>query len=160
MKKNKLGITDFFKLEELENKIVQMKLNQLDYLYSFNQDSYNFEYIEKLHNYLFEDIYYPEDIKVRSNYSSRDIQVLDKALAYFYGRLTLEEVTPCQFSDFFYQLWDLQLFPDGNTRTVYGLMKVTIEAYQLPFELAKKPEDIVENYGSIGEKLAVLVKKR
>ena len=60
--KNKLGISDDIQLKKLEYKVTNFKHRLIDEYFSFNEDSiFSLNYLEKLHIFLFSDLYDDED---------------------------------------------------------------------------------------------------
>lgn len=68
--KNKLGISDDMQLKKLEYKITNFKHKLIDEYFSFNEESiFSLNYLEKLHVFLFSDLYDEEDCKIKSTVS-------------------------------------------------------------------------------------------
>lgn len=61
---NRLGISDW-NFENIERKIVNLKLNILDENFTFNKKHLNFNYLVSLNRFLFEELYYENDFGVR-----------------------------------------------------------------------------------------------
>lgn len=139
---NKLGIIDYFYLEEVEKKLVKNKLDILSYQLTFNETSFDLAYIQKLHNFLFEDIYYEEDLQIRSCYNRENLELIDKQLKIIREQAVENILTKEDLEQVIYNLWELQLFKDGNTRTLWAYLKIFIESYNLPFTLSMDSEQI------------------
>ena len=58
---NKLGLNEY-KIKDIENKIVNLKLSVIDEYFTFNESELNFIYLEKLNKFLFSDIYESKEI--------------------------------------------------------------------------------------------------
>ena len=68
IKNNKLGIYNQKELEYIEYNIFNVKYHLIDESFTFNSsDLFNTEYLEKLHIFLFNDIYNNEYCKIRNN---------------------------------------------------------------------------------------------
>lgn len=133
IQRNKLGICDFFLLEDIEHQIVSMKLSILDSTFTFNCEKFDLTYMERLHAFLFGDIYYFEDLQISNVYSLEELEKVNQEFSDFNQKLLQGDISLKEFKEFFYHIWQYQFFYDGNTRTVLGMMKVYIDSYQLPF---------------------------
>lgn len=134
MRKNKLGISNYGVLESVEKHIVSAKIQVLDNYITFNKDKLDLELLNSIHRFLFEDIYYEEDIRLRKidNYDLKSINYVFELL----NKLGLQgqNIDVHLISEIFKYLWDCQLFYDGNTRTLIAFLKLYIKYYQLPIE--------------------------
>lgn len=143
IQRNKLGITDFAKLEKIEKSLVKYKLDILDSDFTFEQDNYGVDYLQQLHNFLFGDLYYEEDLSFRSNYTSEQLEQVDTVLKQLGIRSMNQEIGCEELSIFFQDLWEAQLFHDGNARTLWAFLAMNIEAFQLPMELCMKTDELL-----------------
>lgn len=144
VQKNKLGITDFSKLESIENQLVKSKLDILDHTIMFDQPRFDVVYLQKLHNFLFNDLYYEEDLAIRSVYTPNTLKQIDAVLLQMNEKGIHQDIECGELSTAIQCLWELQLFHDGNTRTLWGFVKTYIDAFELPMELSMTTEELVE----------------
>lgn len=151
VQRNKLGITDVFQLEEVENTIVAVKLGLLDETITFGQQQLDLEYLQKLHEFLFGDIYYDSDLKLRSSYKSEELVKIEHGLMRLHEAGQRQEIDSKALSDACSNLWRLQLFHDGNARTVWGFMKTFIDYHALPYRAVMSSDEVIrlgENYAT------------
>lgn len=142
VQKNKLGVTNFSKLEQIENQLVKSKLDVLNSDFMFGQNQFDVTYLQELHNFLFGDLYYEEDLAIRSRYTVAALEQIDAALFQLSERGMNQDIDCAELSTTFESLWELQLFHDGNTRTLWGFLKTYIEAFQLPMELSMTTDEL------------------
>ena len=126
--RNKLGLTNQ-KLFSVEKVIVNTKLNLLDEEFVFNNDIFSLEYLRQLHLFLFSDLYYEEDLTFRDlkGEEIRYIEVLLNLIKEFCisengSEMLIETLT---------KLWKLQIFKDGNTRTLLGYLSILNKVFIL-----------------------------
>ena len=135
---NKLGITDFNELKRLEDILIRTKLDILNCEITFNKNSLDLEYLKELHIFLFQDLYYEEDLKIRDVYRECQLNYINEKLKYL-NRLAISERIDSKYLEYlamvFEELWEYQLFCDGNYRTLWAYLKVYIDAYQLPINI-------------------------
>lgn len=122
--KSKLGIIDRQTLDTIEQKIISTKIELLDYQYTFDETEYNFDFLVKLHKYLFEDLYYLKNDNLRSNideFTKQKVNQYMKILTVI-GSVNQEELN--LIPTIFDKLWLMQLFTDGNSRTLVAFLKI------------------------------------
>lgn len=124
--KNKLGITNDIELKNVEYKITNFKHKLLDEKFLFNEETiFSMKYLEKLHTFLFSDIYDDNDCKIKNNISENTIKKVEselqniKILAYDFNDIDKEKLAISV-----YNIWKEQIFLDGNTRTLRAFLKV------------------------------------
>ena len=131
---NKLGIYNSNTLHEAQRKIIKTKLSVLDETFTFNLREFDFEYLVRMHKYLFCDFYsfkfdsaldFPKDIYEDMEEIMKSIRLL--CIYSPEDKNTLIELL--------YQLWEMQAFTDGNTRTILGFFKVLNHAFNLGFNI-------------------------
>lgn len=122
------------KLEDLEQKLVNEKIKFLDEYCTFGCDKYDSEYLLKLNNFLFGDLYGPLCYRL-SAYNG----IIDS-----YLHTINEEGTGNKNIEVIFQrlqaLWELQPFLVGNTRTFAAFIKIINEAYNLKLEIDPNTE--------------------
>ncbi len=126
---NKLGVNEY-KLRDIERKIVNLKLNLLDAYFTFNNEELNFKYLIDLHSFLFSDFYFSNE------QGTRNLDLVEKDMIELYIKkinyLSLNE--PTNVNDIliqFEEIWNLQPFIVGNTRTLIAFLKIVNEAFLL-----------------------------
>lgn len=142
VQRNKLGITDIFKLETVEHQLVKSKLDILDSTFTFGQTQFDVAYLQELHNFLFGDIYYEEDLAIRSRYTVAALEQIDASFLQLNECGANQDIDCETLTATIENLWELQLFHDGNTRTLWGFLKTYIEAFQLPMELSMTTDEL------------------
>ena len=120
--KNKLGISNF-QMDTIEKEIVQKKLEVLDEWFTFNSSKLDFDYLKKLHEFLFGDFYYEEDLDTRpmdeqeeqfvNNYLDKIVNICIK---------TPDDID--SILKIITEIWSFQPFVVGNTRTMLAYLKV------------------------------------
>lgn len=125
IKNNKLGIVNPNKIKEIEYYLFNIKYHIIDETYTFNEeDAFNTKYLEKIHLFLFSDIYDIEDCKIRKEISQDKI---NKKLKELKQQLYEDDVE--QIKNIIYTIWEYQIFPDGNTRTILCFLKIISKVY-------------------------------
>lgn len=135
------------KLEDLEQKLVNEKLKFLDEYCTFGCDKFDSEYLLKLNNFLFSDLYGPLCYRL-SAYNG----IIDSYLYVINEHGNSDKDINAIF-DRLQALWDLQPFLVGNTRTFAAFIKIINEAYNLNLNIDSDCElysgmnllDIVDN---------------
>ena len=131
--KNKLWLNKE-KLLSVEKEIVKIKLNLLDEEFLFNNDIFTLEYIKELHIFLFGDLYYEEDLTFRE-LSKEEI----KYIKHLFN--SIEEICINNYEcteillETLVKLWELQIFKDGNTRTLLGYLSILNKAFILNLDI-------------------------
>ena len=120
MKDNNLGIMNSQTLKEIEYYLFNIKYHIIDENYTFNEeDMFNAKYLEKIHLFLFNDIYALDDCKIKKDAELEEINRGLKGIKYMlYNNDTKnlkEEIR---------KIWEQQIFYDGNTRTLLCYLKI------------------------------------
>ena len=126
---NKLGISEY-KLRDVEKQIINLKLNILDYYFTFNNEKFDFKFLKKLHEFLFSDFYYSNESGTR-NLSNKEEQIIESYL-FSINNLCINDSD--NIKDILYyveEIWNLQPFIVGNTRTLIAFIKLINEAFTL-----------------------------
>ena len=134
MVENKLGIRNYSKLQMIEKELVSTKIKLLDEQVTFNMETLNLEFLIKLHYFLFGDIYFQKDLEIRT-ITDLEYKKLNK-LFELLVQMGLEgiDIKYKSLEIILKKIWELQLFGDGNTRTVLAFLKLYIKYYNLPLE--------------------------
>lgn len=128
IKDNKLGIIDPKQLKIIEYYLFNIKYHIIDESYTFNEeDIFNIKYLEKIHLFLFSDVYHKKDCKIRTELSQESIDKINKKFLEFKSLLHTEEIE--QIKSVLYEIWEQQIFYDGNTRTILSFLKIVSKIY-------------------------------
>lgn len=130
---NKLGISEQ-KMDTIERKIVAVKLENLDETITFNCQKLDLEYLIKLHKYLFNDLY-TDDLTDTRHLSAEEIEIINKMLHMVNQICINEPASIMKIIDILHEIWRLQPFLDGNTRTLIGYLIMLKECYYLDIPL-------------------------
>ena len=80
--KNKLGITNNEEIRRVEYALTNFKHKLLNETFLFNEDTiFSISYLEKLHLYLFQDIYGEDFCKIRNTLSDECLISVQKTLS-------------------------------------------------------------------------------
>ena len=126
--KNKLGLNEY-KLLDIERKIVNTKLNLLDEYFTFNELKFDFEYIKQLHNFLFCEFYYEEDLGTRI-IAEEEIKLINNYLNEI-NYICINKGNSDEVLNIIKKVWYLQPFIVGNTRTLIAYLKILDSAFLL-----------------------------
>ena len=125
---NKIGIFDNQKLKEIEYYLFNIKYHIIDENYTFNEtDMFNVNYLEKIHIFLFSDVYDIEDCKIRKEYKNELIESTNQSLLNIKYMLYNNE--PSNLKNEIYNIWENQIFHDGNTRTLLCYLKILSKVF-------------------------------
>jgi fido (protein-threonine AMPylation protein) len=128
IKNNKLGIIDEKQLKIIEYYLFNIKYHIIDESYTFNEEEiFNIKYLEKIHLFLFSDVYHKNDCKIRAELSKEIIEKINNKLQEFKSLLYTEEIE--QIKSILYEIWEQQIFYDGNTRTILSFLKIISKIY-------------------------------
>lgn len=126
---NKLGIFNKETFYKIENSLIEAKIAILDYDFTFGEAEYNFNFLIKLHKFLFEVFFILENYGLRSSIDSEAQNEVNELLY----RLNIKGVYGIfdeESLEIFYKLWEMQIFSDGNTRTLIAFLKIYASAFQ------------------------------
>lgn len=128
---NKLGILNKETLLIVEKSLVETKISLLDYEFTFGECEFNIQFLINLHEYLFGDIYVLQNNDLRGGVSlSKEDQDQVNTLLYRLNIKGVYGVFDEESLDIFHRLWDMQIFSDGNTRTLIAFLKIYASAFQ------------------------------
>lgn len=130
---NKLGL-DGYNFERVEKELVKKKFLLLDEMFTFNEQKYNLDFLNKLNEFLFRDIYYDEDLGLR-NLKDSQIKLLEKRLELIVNICVFNPQKNEQILYLISQIWDIQPFNTGNTRTLIGFLKILSSAFLLNIDI-------------------------
>ena len=130
MLNNKLGIKDIYLIKKIEYYLFNIKYHIINANYTFNEtDIFDSNYLEKIHIFLFSDIYDMDKCKIRKSVPKEDIDFVNEKLKELENLLQEENYKKIRTN--IYDIWERQLFYDGNTRTVLCFFKILSEKYNL-----------------------------
>lgn len=141
---NKLGILDSDKLKEIEYYLFNIKYHIIDENYNFNEnDMFDVKYLEKIHIFLFSDIYYIEDCKIRKEFENNLKDKTNQSLKNIKYMLYNHENNNLKHE--IYNIWENQLFHDGNTRTILCYLKIlsNVFDFKITYDFTK---DVDKDY--------------
>lgn len=128
--KNNLGLTNSNKIKEIEYYLFNTKYHIIDENYTFNEDNFfSTNYLEKIHIFLFHDIYEIEDCKIREKISENQIIEINEKLQLLKQKLIYEDFKGIK--EIIYYIWEKQIFYDGNTRTILCFLKILSNVFNL-----------------------------
>ena len=127
---NNLGLTNIKQIKEIEYYLFNIKYHIIDETFTFNEtDLFNTSYLEKIHLFLFSDIYSVDDCKIRKNVSEKIINEINNELKKLKEMLIYEDTIGVK--DMIYKIWEYQIFHDGNTRTILCYLKILSNIFNL-----------------------------
>lgn len=142
IRNNKLGITNENELKNIEYYLFNIKYHLINENYTFNTNSlFDIDYLEKLHIFLFSDIYDLKYCKIRNDKQIKEeVNIILKEIK---EMLSFNDTN--QLPNEIYKLWEYQIFLDGNTRTILCFLKVLSKYYDfnITYDFNK---DVTEDY--------------
>lgn len=131
--KNKIGISEL-QLRMIEHRLINQKLNLLDETFTFNESEYNFKYLVLLNDFLFRDFYYNEEIGIR-NLNLKEVGQINKYLRKITYLCINKPNEINQILSLVEEIWHLQPFIVGNTRTMIAYLKIISESFLLQIDV-------------------------
>lgn len=126
---NKLGVNEY-KLLDIEKRIINLKLNLLDVTYTFNKSVFDLEYLIRLNEFLFSDFYYESDFGPRV-LSKEEIETIDGYLRNITHICIGNPNDIKSILNYVEEIWDLQPFIVGNTRTMIAYLIMISKCFLL-----------------------------
>ena len=151
---NKLGMPEYL-FEEMEKELVKLKLNSLNEYFTFNCENIDFEYLKALNHFLFIDLYKDEYVQPRK-LDEEEIRLMNVSLSSVANSAIDLDYTAI-FKELV-QIWQMQPFKVGNTRTLVGYLIVIDKLYGLQLNITPVERDIQSGI-SIFEDLCGLKRK-
>lgn len=125
---NRLGILNSEKLKVIEYYLFNIKYHIIDENYTFNEtDMFNVKYLEKIHIFLFSDVYGEEECKIRKEFEKSLIESTNQSLINIKYMLYNHETANLKHE--IYNIWQNQIFHDGNTRTLLCYLKILSKVF-------------------------------
>ena len=145
---NKLGLGDL-EASEMADRIVEYKASLLNEKVTFGCDNYDLEYLCKLHNFLFGDVY-PNTEMISERYQGSDLSIIENKIAHLFSLIAGKEDKEA-VKDELKDLIDMQIFDDGNNRTFVIFAKQIIDTWSITDK--KYYEDLSEYLVNGGRRL-------
>ena len=141
---NKLGLNNDSDIREVEYYLFNVKYHLIGEKINFNEDNiFNINFLEKIHIFLFCDIYEDEQVKIRNQVSEKVREDINKLLEEL--RYIVLNYDAKRFSEIIYKIWEYQIFYDGNTRTLLCYIKILSKIFDLKIDYDFK-KDIYKDY--------------
>lgn len=121
---NKLGIDDI-ELESIQDKLYELKISLLSDKMTFNSNGFNLKYLIGLHDYLFGDTIYDADKVSKRIDNSEEVDKLISDIVDMISYQVDIEMVRDSISD----LINMQIFDDGNNRTISAFIRNIIMSY-------------------------------
>lgn len=132
------------KMNELEKEAITLRFATLNGNTTFNCEILDFEFLKRLHKYLFCDVYEDELTNTR-NMDNKEKKRMNRMLLRVNEICKNNPENIKEIIDLLHNLWDLQPFMDGNTRTLIGYLAVLKEYYNLDiaFDIHDDIRDVI-----------------
>lgn len=135
--KNKLGVNEHI-LQEVQRKVINQKLNLLDETFTFNQSNFNFKYLICLNEFLFKEYYYYDNLDNDMGLRRLDFSEI-KTIENYLEKIVLLCVNNPEdlesILNLIDEIWRLQPFVVGNTRTLVGFLKILSKSFLLNIDV-------------------------
>ncbi len=112
---NKLGLSED-RLLFIEEEIFKLKSNLIDEQITFNTDEYDIEYLKRLHEFLFGDLYFDAG-NISKRLKDTDIIEIQNKLSNLRYMIDMDAGDE-YIKQAVNELIDIQIFNDGNKRTI------------------------------------------
>lgn len=110
--------------EEREKEVLKSNFN----------DVFNFKFLVFLHRYLFDGVIDEKFLNCRIELNDKEIEEINEIFKKIKECLDNKDELSLLVST----LWDMQLFYDGNKRTLLTYVKILINQYELNYELVSE----------------------
>lgn len=137
---NKIGINEY-RLSDIEKQIVNLKLNILDETFTFNEEEFNLNYLIKLNKFLFNDFYFENEVGTR-NIDDIERLFIEKKLKLITNLCISSSEDIEKILVLVTEIWNIQPFIVGNTRTMIAFLKVLNQAFLLDLDMDLNKEII------------------
>lgn len=130
MLENKLGIKNVNDMINIEYYLFNIKYHIINSNYNFNEEEiFDIKYLEKIHIFLFSDIYPQEICTIRKAISEENLNYIKEKIQEL--KISVECLDYKLIRKNIYDIWERQMFRDGNTRTLLCFLKILKEKYDL-----------------------------
>ena len=125
--KNKVGLDDD-DLTEFEEQLFECKSKIIDYRFTFNQKYYGIEYLLKLHEFLFGDLYYYAG-RISDRYNESDKEKFNRDIKFIVSLISSKSPNIEHIVDLINEFVNMQIFVDSNSRTVHLFFNIVIDCF-------------------------------
>ena len=143
--KNKVGL-NYDDLIDIEGELFKLKSKILDYRFTFNQKYFGLEYLLKLHEFLFGDLYDYAG-KISDRYNESDKEEFDVDIRAIVSLISSKNPDIAHIADLINDLVDKQIFDDGNSRTIHLFFNNIIDCFHLDDEYGKELKERLKKSG-------------
>ncbi len=143
--KNKVGL-NYDDLVDIEEELFKFKSKILDYRFTFNQEYFGIEYLLKLHEFLFGDLYDSAG-KISDRYNESDKEEFDIDIKVIVSLISSKNPDIAHIEDLINDLIDKQIFDDGNSRTIRLFFNNIIDCFYLDDEYGKELKENLKKSG-------------
>ena len=143
--KNKVGL-NYDDLIDIEGELFKLKSKLLDYRFTFNQEYFGIEYLLKLHEFLFGDLYDYAG-KISDRYDESDKEEFDADIRTIVSLISSKNPDIAHIADLINDLVDKQIFDDGNSRTIHLFFNNIIDCFYLDGEYGKELKEKLKKSG-------------
>lgn len=143
--KNKVGLNDDV-LINIEAKLFKYKSAIIDYRFTFNQEYFGIEYLLKLHEFLFGDLYDYAG-KISDRYNESDKEEFDRDIRVIVSLISSKNPDIAHIADLINDFVDKQIFDDGNSRTIHLFFNNIIDCFYLDGEYGKELKEELKKTG-------------
>lgn len=127
---NNLGFENQTELKKIEYYLFNTKYHLIDETFTFNEtDIFTTTYLEKIHIFLFSDVYKKNLCKIREKINENTIKEINNELKNLRQMLIYEDTA--EIKNIIYKIWEYQIFYDGNTRTILCYLKILSKIFNL-----------------------------
>ena len=157
---NNIGITNEIEIRKIEYYLFNTKYHIIDESYTFNESNiFSIDYLEKIHIFLFNDLYDIEDCKIRKEKKEELVEKVNIILEKIRDMLYFNETDGLK--EEIYNIWKEQIFYDGNTRTILCYLKIIskIFSFNMDYDFTKDIEndyfinDVINSIGNKKQKI-------
>jgi fido (protein-threonine AMPylation protein) len=124
---NKLGLTEN-EIIKVEDQIFELKSKLVDYRFTFDTDGFGINYLIRLHDFLFGDLYYNAG-KISERYLDADKEIIDENIKRIVDLIKSHDDDISYIVELIQDLINNQIFDDGNSRTINLFFNIVIDCY-------------------------------
>ena len=136
--KNKLGLTEYY-FDDIEKNLIKFKMRLLDDKFTFNCDFFSFEYLKRLHEFLFEDLY-NDNFSGARTLNKIEVDYINQYLTEVKKLLTIRPLDIDYILLIIEKIWHFQPFIVGNTRTMFSYLKILNQKFLLGLNVNEEIE--------------------
>lgn len=125
---NKLGLNDLDILD-VEEALVDFKASLIDEKVSFNQTTFDLYYLIKLNEFLLGDLYYYAG-QITNGYDNQDLFMINSKISDIVNLISHNTKNEDEILALVKELINMQLFGNGNKRTILVFLRNVINVYK------------------------------